>query len=65
MRTKGSASSLGVGDLIWEGGAGLTGGETREFYSGGCIWDGSVAGLAYVSCRRELGYPYWAFGSRD
>ena len=65
MRTKGSASSLGVGDLIWEGGAGLTGGETREFYSGGDLRDGSVAGLASVYCGLGLGAAAWGGGSRD
>ena len=65
MRTKGSASSLGVGDLIWEGGAGLTGGETREFYSGGHLGYGSYAGLAYVNCWDGLGGATWFYGSRD
>ena len=65
MRTKGSASSLGVGDLIWEGGAGLTGGETREFYSGASLWFGSYAGLASVHCGFWLGRADWDYGSRD
>lgn len=65
MRTKGSVSSLGVGDYIWEGGTGLTGGETREFYSGGLLGDGSIVGLASVFCGHGLGYAYWDCGSRD
>lgn len=64
MRTKGSASSLGVGDYIWEGGTGLTDGKTREFYSGGNLGDRSPAGLACVSCWNGLGVAYWGFGSR-
>ena len=65
MRTKGSASSLGVGDYIWEGGTGLTGGETREVYSGGGLWDWSGAGLACVYCWSGLGDASWNCGSRD
>lgn len=65
MRTKGSASSLGVGDFILEGGTGLTDGETREFYSGGYLWNGSRAGLAYVACWHGLGTATWSCGSRD
>lgn len=65
MRTKGSASSLGVGDYIWEGGTGLTDGETREFYSGGYLGHGSDAGLAYVNCRNRLGNANWNYGSRN
>ena len=65
MRTKGSASSLGVGDFIWEGGTGRTDGETREFYSGGALWNSSAAGLAYVDCWHGLGGATWGYGSRD
>ena len=65
MRTKGSASSLGVGDYIWEGGTGLTDGEIREFHSGGYLGDGSAAGLACVYCWGGLGAANWTFGSRD
>ena len=65
MRTKGSASSLGVGDYIWEGGEGLTDGKTREFYSGGYLGDGSLAGLAFVNCWSGLGFATWYCGSRD
>ena len=65
MRTKGSASSLGVGDFIWEGGTGRTDGETIEFYSGGYLGAGSAAGLAGVGCWDWLGGAYWLYGSRD
>lgn len=65
MRTKGSASSLGVGDIIWEGGTWLTDGETREFYSGGALGNGSIAGLAFVNCWDGLGSANWRYGSRD
>ena len=65
MRTKGSASSLGVGDYIWEGGTGLTDGVTREFYSGGSLGDWSYAGLAFVDCGAGLGGASWVCGSRD
>ena len=65
MRTKGSASSLGVGDFIWEGGTGRRDGETREFYSGGTLWDWSYAGLASVHCGFWLDTAGWLFGSRD
>lgn len=65
MRTKGSASSLGVGDFIWEGGTGIKDGGTREFYSGGTLWHWSIAGLAFVDCGNRLGSAYWHFGSRD
>lgn len=65
MRTKGSASSLGVGDFIWEGGTGRTDGETREFYSGGSLGTWSFAGLAYVFCWSGLGRAHWDYGSRD
>ena len=65
MRTKGSASSLGVGDFIWEGGTRLTDGETREFYSGGNLGNGSYTGLACVACWAVLGAAGWICGSRD
>ena len=65
MRTKGSSSSLGVGDFIWEGGTGLTDGETREFYSGGLLWNRSSAGIASVSCWYWLVGADWSCGSRD
>lgn len=65
MRTKGSASSLGVGDYIWEGGTGRTDGETRELYSGGTLLTWSAAGLASVSCGTGLGVADWGYGSRD
>ena len=65
MRTKGSASSLGVGDFIWEGGTGITDGETREFYSCGNLRNRSNAGLAYVNCRNRLGNANWNYGSRN
>ena len=65
MRTKGSASSLGVGDYIWEGGTGRTDGELREFYSGGDLGRWSAAGLAYVNCGLGLGWSGWNYGSRD
>ena len=65
MRTKGSASSLGVGDYIWEGGTGLTDGEIREFYSGGNLGLGSLAGLAFVGFGAGLGGAPWDYGSRD
>ena len=65
MRTKGSASSLGVGDFIWEGGTELTDGETRGFYSGGSLRNWSNAGLASVHCGYGLGNAYWGSGSRD
>lgn len=65
MRTKGSASSLGVGDFIWEGGTGRTDGETREFYSGGSLGGWSRAGFACVGCWNWLGSAAWYCGSRD
>ena len=65
MRTKGSASSLGAGDFIFEGGTGLTDGETREFYSGGNLRNWYLAGLAFVDCRDGLGRATWSSGSRD
>lgn len=65
MRTKGSASSLGVGDYILEGGTGRTDGELREFYSGGGLGNGSSAGLACVYCGDWLVGAAWDCGSRD
>ena len=65
MLTKGDGSTLGVGDIIWEGGTGRTDGELREFYSGGYLRDGSRAGLASVNCGPWLGNAWWAYGSFD
>ena len=65
MFTKGDGSTLGVGDIIWEGGVGITDGTTREFYSGGALWDWSDAGLASVDCWDGLGHAWWGFGSFD
>ena len=65
MLTKGDGSTLGVGDIIWEGGTGRTDGELREFYSGGNLGAGSGAGLACVACGAGLGAAGWDCGSFD
>ena len=65
MLTKGDGSTLGVGDIIWEGGTGRTDGELREFYSGGFLGAGSNAGLACVYCGCRLGDAGWNSGSFD
>lgn len=53
----GSGSSQGTGDRCYSGGPVTSG--TREYLQGGVLWDGSVAGSAFLSCGHWLGGGYW------
>jgi hypothetical protein len=64
IKTLGSSSSNGTGDIIWEGGS-VNNGTLRAFLSLGNLWNGSAAGLGVVNCWHELGLRDWSLGSRD
>ena len=53
---EGSSSSQGCGDRVYAGGTGATSG-LREYLQGGYLWDGSLAGSAYLYCWN------WLYGS--
>ena len=65
IKTLGSSSSNGTGDIIQEGGTDVAAGSLREFLSLGYLWCGSPAGLGLVGCWGGLGGWDWDFGSRD
>lgn len=55
---EGSGSSQGTGDRCYAGGADATSG-TREYLQGGGLWNGSVAGSAYLDCWSWLDGGTW------
>lgn len=63
--SKGSSSSLGVGDMAYVGGKNIAEGSTREYLLCGHLGHGSGAGLLFVYCRYGLGSAWWHIGSRD
>ena len=54
---KGSSNSQGCGDILYAGGTSTSG--TREYLTGGNLWNMSAAGSAYVNCRDWLGRTSW------
>ena len=61
---EGSGTSQGYGDRVYAGGSSATSG-TREYLQGGALWDGSLAGSAYLNCRGWLGFGDWYFVACD
>lgn len=54
---KGASDSQGYGDRCYAGGTATSG--TREYLQNGSLWNGSVAGPAYLDCGGSLGGAYW------
>lgn len=65
IKTLGSSSSNGTGDIIYEGGTGVADGTLREFLTLGALMTGAPAGLGVVRCWDRLGTRSWYLGSRD
>ena len=53
----GSSNTQGYGDRCYAGGTSTSG--TREYLQGGNLWDGSIAGSAFLHCGHWLGRAGW------
>lgn len=62
--TKGSSTSIGVGDYNYGGGT-PTANTTREYLMNGNLRDGSLAGSASVVSSYGLGAAYWDIAAAD
>ena len=58
-----SSDQYGMGDRCYAGGQQTSG--SKEYLQGGCLWDGSSAGLSCLSCWVGLGYANWDCLSAD
>ena len=58
-----SSDQYGMGDRCYAGGQSTSG--SREYLQGGCLWNGSAAGLSYLYCRIRLGHANWYYLSAD
>lgn len=56
-------SGQGNKDMVYAGGA--TTGGTREYYQGGRLGDGAIAGFCFLACWNGLGRALWSFLSAD
>lgn len=56
-------SGQGNKDMVYAGGA--TTGGTREYYQGGFLGNGALAGFCYLACWNGLDRAYWHFLSAD
>lgn len=61
---EGSGTSQGYGDRVYTGGYDATSG-TREYLQGGNLWNGSLAGSAFLNCGVGLGNGYWYYAACD
>ena len=61
--SEGSGNTTGAGDRLYAGGNYTS--ATREWLSGGVLWDGSAAGSSCLHCGSWLGSTSWGFLSAD
>ena len=58
-----SSDQYGMGDRCYAGGQSTSG--SREYLQGGSLWNGSYAGLSFLSCWRRLTGANWYCLSAD
>lgn len=58
-----SSSGYGNKDICGAGGATTSG--SREYYQGGALWHGSVAGLCFLRCWNGLSWVLWFCAAAD
>lgn len=59
----GVSNSQGMGDIVYAGGKSTSG--TREYLQGGHLWNGSLAGSAFLFCWNALSSAAWLFCGCD
>lgn len=61
--SQGSGNSQGFADFVYTGGNSTFG--TREYIQGGCLYDASNAGFAFLNCGGRLDYVYLNYCAAD
>lgn len=65
VKTVGSGSGTGVGDILYQNKDEYTDKSLREYLVTANLWRGSHSGFGCVDCRGGLGWAGWGFGSCD